>query len=255
MKGLIRYLVIFFSIVLLLPPVVSAQNNGWEESFFKANQAYKDGQFQEAIEGYEALIVSGHISGDVFFNLGNAYFRIERPGLAILNYERARMLIPRDADLNFNLRMTRDQILDAVEEPQSFMGAAFFWIKSLNLSELFLGLAVLNILFWGILLIRLFKKAEWNYYFSIILLVFWIIAGLSFGLKYYQAETDTRTVILPGEINVLAGPDVQDTILFKLHEGTIVLNERSEDGWALIRLPDEKRGWVESDKIGHIRMI
>ena len=83
--------------------------------------------------------------------------------------------------------------------------------------------------------------------FGILLLVFWVISGLSFGLKWYQLEADDRAVILEPELNVLAGPDLGDTVLFKLHAGTMVQVERSEDGWALVRLPDKKRGWVGND--------
>ena len=86
MKGVIRYLVLGLTIILL-PFTANAQGNGWEESFFKANQAYKDGQFDAAVEGYEALIGSGHAGGDLFFNLGNAYFRQDKLGWAILNYK------------------------------------------------------------------------------------------------------------------------------------------------------------------------
>ena len=59
-------------------------------------------------------------------------------------------------------------------------------------------------------------------------------------------------MILQKEVNILAGPEVNDTVLFKLHEGTVVYQERSEDGWSLVRLPDKKRGWVKSKAIGLI---
>ena len=168
MKGCMRYSLLCIAVVFLLPCLAFAQSDDLEESFFKANQAYKEGRFEEAAEGYEALIEAGYTgSGDLFFNLGNTCFRLDKLGWAIVNYERALILIPRDADLNFNLRMAKDQLIDAVEEPKNFMGTALFWVRSFNLSELFRGFAVLNILFWGILTIRLFKRSEWNYYLSI----------------------------------------------------------------------------------------
>jgi SH3-like domain-containing protein len=77
-------------------------------------------------------------------------------------------------------------------------------------------------------------------------LIVWTIAGLSFGLKWYQVAGDDRAVILDKEVNVMAGPDAGDTILFRLHEGAAIVHEREEDNWALIRLPDNKRGWVET---------
>ncbi|MBW1765515.1 MAG: hypothetical protein JRJ65_00510 [Deltaproteobacteria bacterium] len=255
MRRLLCIAILLFGTFLILTPESRSQPNGWGEHFFRANQACKEGRFQDAVDEYERLIHAGHENGHIYYNLGNAYFRLERIGYAILNYERARAMIPRDADLNFNLRYARDQIQDAIEEPQDLMMMAFFWMESLNIHELFWIFVVLNVLFWGILVIRLFIRPEWTFYISIILLVFWVITGSSFGLKYFQQENDDRGVILRQEVNILAGPDVHDTVLFKLHEGTIVHHERSEEDWSLIRLPDEKRGWVKVDELERIRFF
>ena len=230
-----------------------AQPNGWEALFFRANEAFKEGHYQDAIDGYEQLIQKGHENGHIYYNLGNGYFRLNQLGKAILNYERARILIPRDADLNFNLRLARDQIQDAIAESQGFIQMAFFWLDALSLQEVFWGFGILNVLFWGILLIRLIYPSEWNYYLSFVFLVLFLIGGTSFGLKWYQVRTDGRAVILEKEVNILSGPDIQDTVLFKLHEGSIVHYERSEDGWVLIHLPDKKRGWVEAESIEPIK--
>jgi len=239
---------------LLAPALCSqAKTNGWEELFYKTNQAYKEGRFQEAVDGYGKIIQSGHVNAYVYYNLGNAYLRLNHIGQAILNYERARILMPRDADLNFNLGYARDQTIDAISQPKGFIRTTFFWLNTLSFDELLWGFSVLNLLFWAVLLVRLFRPSEWTYYSSLILFALWLIAGASFGLKYYQQQTDDRAVILRKEVNVLAGPDAQDTVLFKLHDGAMVHVERSEDGWALVRLPDKKRGWVKIEAVEKIR--
>jgi len=92
---------------VLLVLGVQADQNGIEEIFFKSNESYKQGAFEEAIQGYNQLIDGGLGNGHLFFNLGNAYFRMNKLGKALLNYERARLLLPRDADLNFNLAHAR----------------------------------------------------------------------------------------------------------------------------------------------------
>ena len=248
------YLIITIIVIILCPCLdAGAQTNGLEELFFMSNQAFKQGRYQDAINGYEQLIKSGHENGHIYYNLGNVYFRQKQLGTAILNYERARLLIPRNADLNFNLRHARDQIQDAIPESQGFIRMAFFWLDSLSLYELFWGFAIVNVMFWGILLVRISIRMEWTYYLFLITLIFWLIGGFSFGLKWYQAETDDRAVILEQEVNILAGPDNNDTVLFKLHEGTIVHYERSEDGWSLIRLQDNKRGWLKAEVVERIR--
>ena len=224
-----------------------------EEIFFEANQAYNEGRYQEAIDQYEKLIKKGYQSGHLFYNLANGYFRLDELGEAILNYERASTLMPRDADLNFNLNHAMDLIQDAVDVQDSFISMAFFWNGSLNLAELFWIFAAINILYWGILIVRLYSRADWNYYLMIVFSVFWLITGLSFGLKYYQLNSDDRAIILESEVNVLAGPDIKDTVLFKLHEGTMVESERDEDGWSLIRISDNKRGWVLGSQAGKVK--
>lgn len=229
-----------------------AAANGWEEDFFKANQAYREGNFQEAIKGYVKLIRSGQGGGQIHYNLGNTYFRANQLGRAILEYERALLLMPRDPDLNFNLSHARDQTRDAIEESRGSIETTFFWLKSFSFSELFWSFAVLNLMFWAVLAVRLFHRSEWLYYMFLLILSCWLVAGLSFGLKYFWISNDDRTVILKKEVNILAGPEKDDTILFKLHEGTVVHQERTEDGWSLIRLPDKKRGWVTSEAIGRI---
>ena len=248
---------ILLTIAILLAVLFVTSNHGvradeWEEGFFKANQAYKVGDFQDAIEGYLRLIRSGHGGGHIYYNLGNAYFRAGQLGRAILEYERGQLLMPRDPDLNFNLSHARDQTRDAIEESHGFIETAFFWLKSFNLNELFWSFAILNLMLWAILIIRLFHKSEWIYYILLLILSSWFVAGLSFGLKYYWISSDDRAVILQKEVNILAGPEEDDTVLFKLHEGTVVYQERSEDGWSLVRLPDKKRGWVKSKAIGLI---
>ena len=220
-----------------------------EELYFEANRAYKESQYLQAIDGYIELLGLGYINGHVYYNLANAYVRSGQLGKAILNYERAKLLIPRDADLKFNLRYALDQRQDAISSTQNFLRQAFFWLDDLTFDELLWSFGVLNILFWGILVMRLFARPEWTYYLLIIMMIFWLVFGVSLGMKWQQLATDIRAVILANEVDVLAGPDSNDTILFKLHEGTIIHRERIEDDWSLIRLSENKRGWIKSADI------
>ncbi len=249
MKIFTRVCIPVFLMALFVATVIEAQTNRWEERFFKASQSYKDDRFKDAAKEFSDLIQSDGESGHLYYNLGNAFFRQGQIGHAILNYERAHVLIPRDPDLNFNLRYARNQVTDNTLQPVGFISKTFFWLKSLNLRELFRGFAIFNMLLFSVFIVRLFFSTEWTYYLSIALLILWLTSGLSFSLKWYQLHTDNRAVILSEETNVLAGPDIRDTTLFKLHAGTIVYHERSESGWCLIRLPDEKRGWIKAPKV------
>lgn len=225
-----------------------------EEAFFTANQAYQEGHYAEAINGYLGVIQSGHAGGSVYYNLGNAYFKSHQLGRAIRAYERALLFAPRDPDLNFNLSHARDQTRDAIGESRGTLKTIFFWVSSFSFNELFGCFAVLNFMFWAILILRLFKRSEWLYYLFLIIISLWMLSGISFGLKYCWVSSDERAIVLEKEVTVLAGPDTADTTLFKLHEGTVVHLERSEDGWSLIHLSDNKRGWVPETAVGRISL-
>jgi len=220
--------------------------------FFEANRAYKNDQFQEAVDGYLKLIDNGIENGHIYYNLGNAYYRLGDLGKAILFFERARLLIPRDDDLTFNLSHARNQAVDAVADVQTFSLTDFLGLDSLNLYEVFLVFAIINVFFFFILGTRLYRKTEWSFYLSIFLVIVIGIGGCALALKWYQFTTDNRAVVLSDEVEVRAGPDPGDTALFKIHEGTIVDHERSEGDWVLLHLSKNKRGWAPSKQLERI---
>jgi len=230
-----------------------ARDSMGENRIYQSNQAYQEGRYQEAVNGYLHLIQMGSGNGHVYYNLGNAYFKNNQPGHAILNYEKARLFIPRDADLNFNLSQCRRQIGVNVTAYDHLIQDIFFWLDSLTLPETFWSFAVLNALLWPFLLVRLLHKKEWTYYLFLFLFACWLSAGGSFGLKWYQSATDNRAVVLPTEVDVSTGPYLSDRNLFIIHGGTIVFHERSEDEWALIRSANNKRGWIRIDSMEKIR--
>ena len=233
--------------------IAQAVDDGPEEIFLKAARAQKEGQFEEAAERYRSLIQSGYAGGHLLYNLGNAHIRLNQLGMAILQYERARQLIPRDADLHYNLQYARNLTLDAIPASKGFIGNTLFWLDSFNCNELFWTFAALNLLFWTVLLVRLFYRSEWFYYLFVLVLLCWFISGLSFGAKWRQVQYDDRAVILKKEVSILAGPHQGDTVLFKLHEGAIVNEERVDGEWMLIHLPDRKRGWIQSEDAARVR--
>ncbi len=253
MSRFMRFMMTGLLVLLFLPSVVKAETNkSMAEVFFEANSACKNEQFQKAADGYLHLIENGIENGHIYYNLGNAYFRLGAFGRAILSYERARLWIPRDSDLAFNLSHARDQARDAVSDSQSFSINDILGLDSINFYETFFVFTILNVFFFGILCIRLFKKAEWTYYLSIFLAIFVTIGASVFALKWHSVAGDDRAVVLAEEVNVRAGPDSEDTVLFKIHEGSIVHYERSESDWVLLRLSKDKRGWAESTQLEQI---
>ena len=96
-----------------------------QTAFFRANTLYTQGQYAEAVEAYEAVLQSGLASGNVYFNLGNAYFKAGQVGRAILSYERARRFLPSDPDLAANLGFARSLTGAEVCRPLLWQGLVF----------------------------------------------------------------------------------------------------------------------------------
>lgn len=240
--------------IFIIPSLLFSTENdkgNFEEYFYKANQLYKDGEYKDALNVYMDIEKSGNISGDLYYNIGNIYYRLNMIGNAVLYYEKAVRLMPRDSDLEYNLQYVRKLTKDAVETPVPVISDLLFWTGSMTVNELFALFVVFNLLFWCALVLRLYIKKEWSYYLPVVLLILWLISGISWAWKFYYNKTDNRAVILSEEANVLSGPDEREKLLFQLHAGTIVLQEGSEDGWNLIRLED-KRGWVKNSDIEKI---
>jgi hypothetical protein len=258
----VRKTAIFILILLFfIPAIIYPTDNGknrFNELFYTGNQFYKQGKFEDALKTYMEIAETGYKSGNLFFNMDNTFYRMNMTGHSILYYEKALLLMPRNSDLEYNLRFLRSQTKDAVELPSSVISEALFWIKSVSMDELSWIFAVINIFFWGILAIRLYIKKEWTYYLPFIFLTIWLISGVSWVWKNYSVKSDSRAVILTEEINIFSGPDEREKILFQLHAGTIVIQERNEDNWKLIRLDDrnasgnERRGWVKKNDIERI---
>ncbi|MFH0975627.1 MAG: hypothetical protein V1874_07570 [Spirochaetota bacterium] len=243
---------IFIIILLLMPPAFAApelnnKTGKYEELFFKANQLYRDGKYENALNAYLEVLGSGYESGDLYYNMGNACYRLKMTGHAVLYYERARAFIPRDADLDFNLRYVKKQTVDAVDAPSDIISTILFWSGYMTRDELLVLFFIVNFLFWSALVLRLYFKKEWTYYLPVILLVLWFSSACTFGWKHFSEANDKRAVILAEETDVLSGPDSRETVLFKLHGGTIIIQENAEDEWKLIRLPDNKRGWIRDN--------
>ncbi len=122
-------------LALLLPGLVwaaQALSGAPEEVFFRANQSFREGRYVEAAQDYGLLVESGNAGGHIYYNLADAFFKMNSLGKAILNYERARLFIPRDEDLAFNLLYALDKRTDAVAPPGQPLSEALFWLGSFS---------------------------------------------------------------------------------------------------------------------------
>ena len=224
----------------------------------EADSAYVRGQYQQAINDYEELLKQG-TSADLYYNLGNAYYRTENIPEAVLNYERALLLSPGDRDIRFNLQIARSKTFDKIV-PESEM---FFvtWYRSLvsmmsvdGWARTALVALALTII---LLLVYLFSEKIWlrktGFFGGVALLVLFVVANIFAWQQKQELLHRKGAIIFAPAVTVKSTPAANGTDLFILHEGTKVdITDGSMKDWKEIRIADGKEGWIESK---HIRVI
>ena len=224
--------------------------------FMEANKYYKEETYEKAAVIYENLIRSGMINGDIYYNLGNSYFKMGMLGKAILNYRLAELYLPRDEDLKANIGYARQLTKDRIEEKQflPFLKEFCFWYSKLNLKELLMVFLLLNGLFWALATIRIFWKREYQNLILLINLALVLVLGCSLALKLYNCTHKIGGVVLAKEITVRAGNGINSTALFQLHDGAEFKIIEQGGDWLKIELGDGKRGWVLSKYVGRCQL-
>ncbi|MFI5164535.1 MAG: hypothetical protein ACHQHP_04720, partial [Bacteroidia bacterium] len=214
-----------------------------------ANNAYSKGNFEKAAADYEGIISLGFESPEVYFNLGNSYYKLEKIGMSVLNYERAKKLSPYDDDINFNLKLTNQKTLDKIEPaPKLFLEEWWDNLKSMH-SEKTWGIRsivcfVLFLFFLGVFITsnRLFSK-QVGFWLAIILFV---LSAISFSVSKSGCDCithQTSAVILSSSAEIKNSPSDAGTKLFILHEGTKVSSLETNGDWVKVQLTPEKVGW------------
>lgn len=221
----------------------------------QAETAYAAEQYEQAIELYESILKHYGASAELYYNLGNAYFKTGKLAQAILNYERAILLKPGDNDVRFNLELVRQQTVDKIEPLQQFFLKK--WALSIeNMMSVdywaMIGIAGF-VLFIGCLALYFFSK--WMYlkkvgfYLGIVLICAVIFANIFAANQKKHLENRNGAIIFTPSVTIKSSPDNSGTDLFLLHEGTKVFILTSVGEWNEIVLEDGNQGWINKKDI------
>ena len=237
-------------LVLMLLPM-----SGHAVTKAEADSAYARQHYQDAIKQYEALLQEG-VSADLYYNLGNAYYRSENFTRAIINYERALLLEPGDKDIRHNLQLARQKTTDKLSPSADFFLVT--WYRSLvNIMGVdswawmaLVALAMGVVLFLVYLFSSRVSLQKVGFFGAAFMLLFFLIANL-FAWHQSQVLTHrTGAVVIASETAVKSTPAQNGTNLFMLHEGTKVeITDDSMQDWKEVRLPDGKEGWISTSSI------
>ena len=246
--------------------------------FERANAAYEAGNYAGAIDDYTRVVDAGVAVPDLFYNLGNACFKQGDLGRAVLWYERARRLAPRDPDVRENLGLTRSLLRDkqlVVSEPR-WRHLLLAWHHDTTVGESAGIASALYVLFVLCAMGFVFRETDAvsRAYVKISLLspgrllgldktqdlgmavVIVAIVGSVFGASAVSKVRAERTratgVVLSEEVSVFSGPSHDASVQFKVHEGTLVTVRDARPGWVRVDLPGDLSGWVDETSLDRI---
>ena len=223
-----------------------------------ADTEYQKGNYQQAIRDYEEILKNGE-SAEIYFNLGNAYYRTDNITKAVLNYERARLLSPGDDDINFNLQFARSKTIDKITPESEMFFVTWYkslvnftsvdnWAKTGILCIVMALLLVLLYLFGPQLMLR-----KIGFFGGLAFFVIFLLSNL-FAFQQKQAlDNRTGAIIMAPSVNVKKTPAKNSADQFVLHEGTRVdIIDKGMTDWRCIRVGDGREGWIETKAIEEI---
>ena len=243
------WILAFFLLTSVSASAITKQN---------ADAEYQKGNYQQAIKDYEDLLKNG-VSSEIYYNLGNAYYRTDNITKSVLAFERAHLLSPGDEDINFNLQFVRGKTIDKIT-PVSEM---FFvtWYKALvnyTSVDCWAKTGIIAIIIALVLaLVYLFAPQIYLRKMGFLGGIFFLVIFLFCNVFAYQQKevllNRTGAIVVAPTVNVKNTPAKSSSDQFVIHEGTRVdITDKSMDDWRGVRLADGRTGWVETKQIEEI---
>lgn len=223
------------------------------------DSAYVKGDFQTAISVYEQLLGNEKEAVDIYYNLGNAYYKVGDLGKSVLNYERAALLSPGDEDIEFNLELVRSKTVDKITPIYKFFLVSWFEtiIALIGLSGWsFVGIFFFLMLLLSVLFFLFGKNVVFRkccFFVAIVSLFLSLFANLAALHRYKELTERKEAIVISPSVIVRSTPSESGTELFVIHEGRKVkISDDSMKGWKEIELEDGNVGWVSVDVIERI---
>ncbi len=237
-----------YTVLFALLVVVSA----FAQTKAEGDELYKKEKYTEAAAAYEkALKSEDGVSAALYYNLGNAYYKLDNIPLAILNYERALMIEPGDGDIRANLALARGKTADKVTPPSEMffvtwwhnlcnMMSIYAWCVTAIISFALMLLGILAYLFSSNLTLR-----KVGVYGAMALFVLVIIANISAYTQNEAFNNRNSAIVVAPAIPVKSSPNNSSTDLFVIHEGSKVeILDSSMKQWREVKFEEGKQGWI-----------
>jgi tetratricopeptide (TPR) repeat protein len=247
--------VLFLSCFLI--PAVHAQAD--PDSLVNAgNRYYMQKDYQNAAACYTKVLNMGYQAADLYFNTGNAWYKLNNIPRAILYYEKAKLLKPADEDIKQNLMIANARIVDKIDAiPEFFIKR---WLVA------FTGMfspdqwAVISLILFAFSLSAFFIYMTSGSYalkragsmLGILGLVLSLSGLMMMHSRKHSIRNSHGAIVMSPVVNVKSSPDLQGTSVFVLHEGTKVNVIDSVQQWKEVRIPDGNKGWIQNKDLASI---
>ncbi len=247
-----KKILLFLSVFVFVP--LMAQQGLLDQ----ANDSYKQEKYAEAVALYDSIIATGYTSAEVYYNLGNAHYKMGHVAPCILNYERALQIDPNDKDIAYNLELVQQHVVDEIEMVDVFfLKKILHNLRASQSSDTWARISIMAFVFTMVMLlifllsrVPVLKKV--GFYFTILAFVV-ALTSLIFSSKGKKEMTshDTAIVFSP-TVTVKSSPNDSGTKIFVLHEGTKVQIVDRLGEWVEIMLSDGNKGWMKAETIEEI---
>ena len=216
-----------------------------------ADALYEKGNYEEAAAAYESLLKVEGLAAEVYYNLGNCYYKLDKIPFAVLNYERALLLDPGDGDIRANLALARGKTVDKVVPP-SEMFFVTWWRDLTNCMSMdswtIVGFSAFILMLIGILVYRFVPQLlarKIGFYSAMFLFALVIIANFAAFSQHRDLTHRNTAVILAPSVVVKSSPSDRSTDLFLIHEGsTVEILDNSMKEWMEVKFEEGKQGWI-----------
>lgn len=241
-----------FVVTIVFAVSISSVFGQPDADFVKANENYAAGQFQEAINAYEKLVRAGEWSANLFYNLGNAYFRMKDFGHAILNYERALALDRHHPEANANLRIVRDEAR-ALEMQPSWPERYF---KLVSLNQYSIAAAVVFWLGAFSVFALIFGRRRSAGMITLLILSFSIFLTTVFAIYKLDNGNNGRFLAIVTSADVEARFATADNVnsVLALPAGSQIKILSTRGDWVYAALPNNLRGWLPAKSAELVRL-
>ncbi|MBP9120289.1 MAG: tetratricopeptide repeat protein [Ignavibacterium sp.] len=250
-----KYLINIFYLLIFLSSLAKADSNSIMQT---ANEYYKNNRYQLAIEEYNKLLLDGFAGTSLYYNLGNAHYRLGKVGYAILYYEKALKLSPNDEEVKHNLALAKLNLKDKVDTLPPFF-IFNLWegiLAAFSVTGWTIIVYIIFILVLIVFVVYFFSRSVTEQrisFFTGIGLTVILLLTISLLIVKMNKEFNTKDgVIIETSVIVKSSPDYSSKDSFQIHEGLKVRIEDNVDDWVKIRLDDGKIGWITEKSLGII---